>query len=188
MFALRSLYETAGNIQWDGRKGLHWVNNNQLVSKSIFIRNQLEKNNSEVGETLVCSLEPDITVKKLPSDICSLVSLDNKLVVGTANGSLSLYGQDGKVESTKKLSTEAVSYLQESENSLIAAYEDGTIDILNKDMNLTKKLTEGPTDDVFAVATSSRYLILGGEDSLLRFYDLDGDNSLPIKVFYCTII
>ena len=185
MFALRNLYETAGNIQWDGRKGLHWINDNLLASKSMFIRNQLDKNKSEVGETLLCNVESDTSVKKLPSDICSMTSLRNQLAVGTANGTVALYSEDGEVD-TKKLSLESVSFLHESDNRLIAAYEDGSIDILDTDLSVIKKLTDGSTEDLFAVATNSRYLVVGGEDSILRFYHLNSDNLRPIKV--CRVI
>ena len=60
MFALRSLNDHAGNIHWDGRRGLEWLDDRTLASNSILINGYFEEKNSDLSETFLCDVSTTV--------------------------------------------------------------------------------------------------------------------------------
>ena len=96
MFVLRSLYDHVGNIHWDGRRGLEWVDDETLASNSILINGYFEEKNSDFSETFLSKINsPDDKTKLLPNTCC-MAKFDSGLVTSGLDASLTLLSTDGK--------------------------------------------------------------------------------------------
>ena len=111
-----------------------------------------------------------------------MAAYSGHLVCGCHDGSLQLFTSDGISKTQHKSHGDAVTAMCVLDSGSIATGSiDGSVKIVNASLENEKTL-EGSTDETYSMDSNESFLVTGGEDSKLRFYNLDSESDQPHQV------
>ena len=119
---------------------------------------------------------------ELPSNVCSMESFDGGLTIGCSDGLLQSFTSSGDSKTHSKTHGSAVTAMSLTDSGCVGTSSvDGSVKVINSTFE-TENSFEGSTDETYSMDSSGSSLVMGGEDSKLRFYKLNSESDQPQHV------